>query len=100
MKRLTLLGLVLTTVLHGQTPAFDVIVRHGTVVDGSGNPRYEADLGIRNGHIVALGALPAGTAGDEIEARGMLVAPGFINIHSHASPDALPTAVNMLTQGV
>ena len=100
MNRLTLLALLVTVVLHGQTPVFDVIVRHGTVIDGSGAPRFDADLGIRNGHIVAIGDLSAGTAGEEIQARGMFVAPGFINIHSHASPDALPTAVNMLTQGV
>ena len=97
MNRLTLLALLVTVVLHGQTPAFDVIVRHGTVIDGSGTPRFDADLGIRNGHIVAIGDLSAGTASEEIQARGMFVAPGFINIHSHASPDALPTAVNMLT---
>ncbi|MEO7134870.1 MAG: amidohydrolase family protein [Vicinamibacterales bacterium] len=100
MTRLIFIGLLVTTVLHGQSPVFDVIVRHGTVIDGSGTPRFEADLGIRNGHIVAIGDLSAGTAGQDIQARGMFVAPGFINIHSHASPDALPTAVNMLTQGV
>jgi len=101
MKRLILLGLLVTTVLHGQTPVFDVIVRHGIVIDGSGTPRFDADVGILNGHIVAIGDLPTGAAArEEIDVRGMFVAPGFINIHSHASPDALPTAVNMLTQGV
>ncbi|MFA5910326.1 MAG: amidohydrolase family protein [Vicinamibacterales bacterium] len=87
---------------HAQTPApaLDVIVRHGTIIDGSGNPRFDADLGIRNGFIVAIGDLAAAQAATEIEARGLFVTPGFINIHSHASPDALPTAVNMLTQGV
>ena len=83
-----------------QTPAFDVIIRHGTVIDGSGNPRFDADIGIRNGFIVAIGDLPPERPREDIDARGLFVAPGFINIHSHASPDALPTAVNMLTQGV
>ena len=86
--------------VHAQPPAFDVIVRHGTIIDGSGNPRYDADLGLRNGFIVAIGDLGGAAAATEIEARGRFVTPGFINIHSHASPDALPTAVNMLTQGV
>ena len=86
--------------VQAQSPRFDVIIRHGTVLDGSGNPRYDADLGVRNGFIVAIGELAAATSATEIEARGLFVTPGFINIHSHASPDALPTAVNMLTQGV
>ena len=86
-------------VAHGQTAPFDAVIRGGTILDGSGNPRFEADIAIRNGFIVAIGTL-AGTATNEIDAKGMFVAPGFINIHSHASADALPTAVNMLTQGV
>lgn len=86
--------------LGAQPPGFDVVIRHGTVLDGSGNPRYDADLGIRNGFVVAIGDLTAASGAAEIEARGLFVTPGFINIHSHASPDALPTAVNMLTQGV
>ena len=76
-------------------PAYDLVIRRGTIVDGSGLPRYEGDVAIKNGFIVALGDV-RGTATTEIDARGRFVAPGFINIHSHASPDALPTAVNML----
>ena len=55
---------------------------------------------VRNGYIVAIGDLDGVDTKQVIEARGLFVAPGFINIHSHASPEALPTAVNMLTQGV
>ena len=105
MKRLLFLALLSSTILNAQTPAFDTIVRHGTVIDGSGNPRFDADIGIKNGFIIAIGdleaaATAAGAATEVIEAKGLVVAPGFINIHSHASPDALSTAVNMLTQGV
>jgi N-acyl-D-amino-acid deacylase len=100
MKRILLLALLSTAFLDAQTPAFDTIVRHGTVIDGSGNSRFNADVGIRNGFIAAIGDLRDATAVTQINATGLFVTPGFINIHSHASADALPTAVNMLTQGV
>jgi N-acyl-D-aspartate/D-glutamate deacylase len=100
MKRLWFLAILASGVVHAQPPAYDVIIRRGTVIDGSGNPRFAADVAIRGGHIAIVGDLGAATAATEIEAAGLFVTPGFINIHSHASPDALPTAVNMLTQGV
>lgn len=100
MKRLFLLVLLASHVVHGQQQSFDVIIRGGTVIDGSGNPRYDADVGIRGGFIIAVGDLDAATATTQIDARGLFVTPGFINIHSHAAANALPTAVNMLTQGV
>jgi N-acyl-D-aspartate/D-glutamate deacylase len=101
-SRLALVALLGYSTLAAQapTPSFDIILRHGTVIDGSGRARFLADVGIRNGFIVGIGDLSAAKAPIELEARGLFVAPGFINIHSHASPDALPTAVNMLTQGV
>jgi len=83
-----------------RVPGYDLIVRHGTVVDGTGAPRARADVGISGGAIVRVGDLENERAASEIDAAGLFVAPGFINIHSHASPDALPTAENMLTQGV
>ncbi len=100
--RIALACLACASVGHAQPPppAFDVVIRHGTVIDGSGNPRFDADLAIRDGFIVAIGDLDAATATTQVDATGLFVTPGFINIHSHASPDALPTAVNMLTQGV
>jgi N-acyl-D-amino-acid deacylase len=80
--------------------AFDVILRGGTVIDGTGRPAFVADVGIVGAHIAGVGDLSTGTAPVEIDARSLSVAPGFINLHSHASPDALATAENMLTQGV
>lgn len=100
MKRLVLAVLLAGAVVHGQSQSFDIIIRNGTVIDGSGNPRFDADVAIRNGFIVAIGDLDKAAAAKEIDARGLLVTPGFINIHSHASAAGLPTAVNMLTQGV
>ena len=101
MKRLAWLVILGSSAVYGQpTQPFDTVIRNGTILDGSGQPRFSADIGIRRGHIVMIGDLSAATAPVDVDARGLFVAPGFINIHSHAAPDALPTAVNMLTQGV
>lgn len=61
---------------------FDLIVKGGVVVDGTGAPRYDADIGVRDGRIVAIGALH-GTAARIIDASGLIVAPGFIDPHTH-----------------
>ena len=79
---------------------FDLILRHGTIVDGTGGARYVADVAMSNGHIARIGNLKSDHGRTEVDVTGLFVSPGFINIHSHASPDALATAVNMLTQGV
>lgn len=61
---------------------FDFVVRHGTVVDGSGGELFDADIGIVQGTIAAIGAgLPRGR--EEIDAKGLLVTPGFVDIHTH-----------------
>ncbi|QQV75967.1 amidohydrolase family protein [Sphingomonas aliaeris] len=83
---------------HAQT--YDTIIRGGTIVDGSGLLAFKGDVAIDGKHIAAVGDLGSATATDIIDAHGLVVAPGFINIHSHAQPDAVATAVNMLTQGV
>ena len=79
---------------------YDIILRHGTVVDGTGAPGRAADVGVIGGHIAAVGDLEGAKAATEIDATGMIVAPGFVNIHSHADPEGLKRAENMLTQGV
>jgi N-acyl-D-aspartate/D-glutamate deacylase len=81
-------------------PAFDLLLRHGTIVDGTGRPRYSADVAIDDGRIVKIGALARERAAIELDARGLFVTPGFINLHSHPSAQALPRAENMLSQGV
>jgi N-acyl-D-amino-acid deacylase len=90
----------LVGVAQAPTTRYDVIIRHGTVFDGTGAPRYRADVAIAGESIARVGDLPNAGAEVDIDATGLFVAPGFINIHSHATPDGLMTATNMLTQGV
>ncbi len=82
------------------TSGYDVIIRGGTVIDGTGLARYAADVGIVRGYIARVGSLAGQKAATEIDATGLYVAPGFVNIHSHATPEGLPRAENMLVQGV
>lgn len=92
--------LQLSAASPAQDPAYDLILRGGTIVDGTGAPRFAGDVAVRGGHIVRVGNLAGARASTVLEVRGLMVAPGFVNLHSHAVRDALPTAVNMLTQGV
>lgn len=86
--------------------AYDVLIRHGEVIDGSGNQRFLADVGIRDGVIVEIGALHHASAHRTINATGQLVVPGFIDMHSHAevglisSDPARRCAPNLVTQGI
>ena len=63
---------------------FDLLVRGGRILDGTGNPWFRADIGVRGGRIEALGDLTGATADRVIDASGRYVSPGFIDIHSHA----------------
>jgi N-acyl-D-aspartate/D-glutamate deacylase len=61
---------------------FDLVVRGGTVVDGSGGAAFEADVAVRDGRIAAVGTV-TGSGREEIDARGQLVTPGFVDLHTH-----------------
>jgi len=90
-----------------QPPAFDLMVRGGRIVDGTGNPSFSADVAIAGDVIVAIApALQPGSA-RVIDARGQIVAPGFIDVHSHSEErqdkqDIVgnPAAENNIRQGV
>ncbi|WBX83533.1 N-acyl-D-amino-acid deacylase family protein [Sphingosinicella microcystinivorans] len=97
---LLLAASALSTPALARDAAYDIVIRGGTIVDGSGLAAYRGDVAIADGHIVAVGDVGKAKAARTIDAAGLVVAPGFINIHSHAEPDGVSTAVNMLTQGV
>lgn len=96
--------------LFGLTPPltaqdFDVLITGGRVVDGSGNPWFYADVGIRGQEIAAVGRLTGATAARTIDATGKVVTPGFIDIHIHGegglghSNERMRAAPNMVAQG-
>jgi N-acyl-D-amino-acid deacylase len=82
--------------------AFDVLVRNGVVHDGSGGPARRVDIGIRGDRVVAVGDLAAARAAQVIDAGGLAVAPGFINVLSWATESLMedPRALSDLKQGV
>jgi|DewCreStandDraft_2_1066082.scaffolds.fasta_scaffold00492_46 N-acyl-D-amino-acid deacylase len=90
--------------IPGQAPTYDILIRGGRVIDGTGNPWFSADVAVKDGRIVAIGRLEGATATRVIDARGLYVVPGFIDLHSHAdeglgSPRTRANP-NMIMQGV
>jgi len=110
MKRLCLfLALTMMAIGAMAQNSYDVVIANGRIVDGSGNPWYVADVGIRDGRIAAIGRLcakgmdtPVCPAKRTVDAHGLYVAPGFIDVHAHAEGDLqkVPTADNYLFDGV
>jgi N-acyl-D-amino-acid deacylase len=80
---------------------YDLLIRNGTVVDGSGSPAFRADVAIRDGRIARIGDLKGASARRTLDASGLVVAPGFIDVHTHADDLAKkPRAENFLRMGV
>jgi len=97
-----LLVLVSSCSSHDAQPRFDLLITGGSVIDGNGTPPVVADVGIRDGIIAAVGDLKGANATRRIDASGLTVAPGFIDIHNHSDYTILsePRAESMIRQGV
>src|SRR5262245_43368232 len=87
-RTLRIVGLML---LAAATPCasaaeapFDIVIRNGRIIDGTGNPWAQGDVAIRDARIVRVGRRVEGAARQVVEAGGLIVAPGFIDIHSHS----------------
>jgi N-acyl-D-aspartate/D-glutamate deacylase len=97
------LGLLLLALCAGLSAQdFDLLITHGRIVDGTGNPAYDGDVGIRQGRIAAMGHLAGKSAARTIDAAGLTVTPGFIDIHNHSDFTIVDdgNAQSMVRQGV
>lgn len=95
--------LALATPAVAQAPQWDLLIRGGRIVDGTGAPAYHADLAVRDGRIAAIGRLDPARARTVIDATGMAVSPGFIDLMGQTGAPFLrdpKTALNLLTQGI
>ncbi len=102
---ITMFAAVFSLVARAQqasSPEYDLMIRGGRIIDGTGNPWFSGDVAIQEGRIVDVGAIGDASADREIDATGLVVAPGFIDLHGH-STNALLTDGNgesKLRQGV
>jgi N-acyl-D-amino-acid deacylase len=97
-----LVGAFLIAGLGAQPPTYDLLIRNARIVDGTGSPWYRGDIALRGEAIVRIAPRIDGPATRTIDAGGHVVAPGFIDIHTHARRGIfdVPTADNYLRQGV
>lgn len=102
-KRLgVLLAVLWVSTPWAQGPRYDIVIRGGEIIDGTGAPRVAGDVAIANGRIVAIGRVPDAPAARVIDARRQIVAPGFIDLHTHSDLTLLAdgTAQSKVRQGV
>ena len=83
------------------SPSYDLVITNARVIDGSGNPWFRADIGVNDGRIVRIGRIGVTQGRQAIDAKGQILAPGFIDVHTHVeSIYSLPAAENFIRMGV
>ena len=107
MARISLTAVALVVLINSRPELqfgqneYDVVIRNGHVIDGTGSPGRRADIAIEDGKIAAIGTLVDARATEEIDATGMVVAPGFVDVHTHADElQGQPDAEHFLRMGV
>jgi N-acyl-D-amino-acid deacylase len=106
LAAVSVVGMLAQIALLGQAGTrqepFDVIIEHGHIIDGTGSPWYSGDVGIRNGHIAAIGDLANAPARQKIDAQGHVVAPGFIDMLGQSELTILvdPRLPSKIYQGI
>ena len=97
---LLLISCFISFCTHAQT--YDLVIKNGRIIDGTGNPWMYADVAIQNGRIAKVGTVPASEGKRIIDATGLVVVPGFIDVHAHveSSLEEQPGAPNFIHDGV
>src|SRR6476659_10135659 len=86
---------------EASAPSYDLLITNARIVDGSGNPWFRTDVAIKDGRVARIGRLGPETASRTIDARGQILAPGFIDVHTHVeSIYSQPEAENFIRMGV
>lgn len=100
MRFLSLITLFVCTLGYGQQA--DILIKNGKILDGTGNSWFYGDIAVKQGKIAAIGKLSKWTASKTIDAAGLMVAPGFIDVHTHIEGEEKkqPTADNFIYDGV
>jgi N-acyl-D-amino-acid deacylase len=91
----------IAALLQAQDRPFDLLIVNARIIDGTGTPVRAGDVGVRDGRIAAIGRLADRAAGERLDAAGLVLAPGFIDVHTHADDVASrPRAENFVRMGV
>ena len=86
---------------QASAPAYDLVITNARIIDGAGNPWFRADVAVKDGRIARIGRINPSEAGKVVDARGQILAPGFIDVHTHAeSVYRQPEAENFVRMGV
>ncbi len=102
MKKIILVFLLIPLLLEAQNPSCDILIQNGKIVDGAGNSWFYGDIAVKDGKIIQIGKRLAYSGSKIIDATGLIVAPGFIDVHTHLEDDETKDtrATNFILDGV